>query len=490
MARSVRYFLCFPLWEDECFLNVNLIDRGYREVLSALDYHQVAPVVYLWLQLTVVKWFGFSEWSLRFVAFAAAVSSLFLFVHLSRRLLQGTARVLAVAVFAVAYPCIRYAAEAKPYGVDLLIGLVLLTLFVHWMQSGRARWLWIMAAVTPVAVGVCYPSVFIGGGICICTWLEMIRTRRRGAWPACIVFSFVLVGSFVGWVLFASASHASAELTWMNRAWSATFPPLTQPAALIGWFIKTHTGNLLAFPFGGERGASILTAAACAVGVGVLHRRKERTLLLLCLAPFVLHLIAAAMHRYPYGGHVKFSMHLAAIICLLAGLGLAAICRTRVSAITLAALLSLVAFGSIARDLANPYKAPSDHEMREFSRTFWPQLASTGRVACLKTDLGTTFSPRTYSELSWSAQFLCYQHMYRPPDVHTDRATLHVVQYHDDRFEYDHDALNRWLASMQQDHVLVDRRTHILPRYDKRRRRLITQQTVDVFTFQTRAAPQ
>src|SRR5271157_4658777 len=35
--RIIRYAQNFPLWSDECFLSVNFIDRGYRELLEPLD---------------------------------------------------------------------------------------------------------------------------------------------------------------------------------------------------------------------------------------------------------------------------------------------------------------------------------------------------------------------------------------------------------------------------------------------------------------------
>src|SRR5215831_5380695 len=60
-ARCVRYFLRFPLWEDECFLCVNLIDRDFRGLIQPLNYHQVAPLLFLWMQLAVVKLLGFHE---------------------------------------------------------------------------------------------------------------------------------------------------------------------------------------------------------------------------------------------------------------------------------------------------------------------------------------------------------------------------------------------------------------------------------------------
>ena len=35
--RIIRYAQNLPLWSDECFLSVNFIDRGYRELLEPLD---------------------------------------------------------------------------------------------------------------------------------------------------------------------------------------------------------------------------------------------------------------------------------------------------------------------------------------------------------------------------------------------------------------------------------------------------------------------
>src|SRR5262245_8642757 len=109
-ARCLRYFLRFPLWEDECFLCCNLIDRDYRGLMQPLNFHQVAPLLFLWLQLTVVKLLGFNELSLRFIPFLAGLVNIVLFWRLARRCLSGMPRLLAVAVFSVTYATIRYSA--------------------------------------------------------------------------------------------------------------------------------------------------------------------------------------------------------------------------------------------------------------------------------------------------------------------------------------------------------------------------------------------
>ena len=119
----------------------NFIDRGYAELLQPLDYHQVAPLLFLWAERLLIDLFGYNEYAMRLLGFVSGVASLFLFRHLARRLLSGAALVAAVGIFAVAYPCIRYSAEAKPYGSDLLVGLGLMTLCVEWRRRPeQTRW--------------------------------------------------------------------------------------------------------------------------------------------------------------------------------------------------------------------------------------------------------------------------------------------------------------------------------------------------------------
>ena len=54
--RAVRYALVFPMWGDEGMLAVNFYDRSFRGLLSTLDYGQVAPPGFLWLELGAPRW--------------------------------------------------------------------------------------------------------------------------------------------------------------------------------------------------------------------------------------------------------------------------------------------------------------------------------------------------------------------------------------------------------------------------------------------------
>ena len=178
-VRAIRFLLCFPLWPDEAYLAHNYLDRSYLDLLKPLDFIQIAPILYLWVQKAFVSLLGFSEYSLRLYSLLCGIASLFVFRCLAGRLLRGTALVLALAVFAVAYPLVRYSGEAKPYGGDMLVSLILVTLAILWQeQPDKSRWWWALTLAMPLAVLLSYPVAFMGGGICLAMAIELLLRSR------------------------------------------------------------------------------------------------------------------------------------------------------------------------------------------------------------------------------------------------------------------------------------------------------------------------
>ena len=508
VARVVRYGLKFPLWEDECFLCVNLIDAGFADLTGPLRYQQVAPPLFLFAQHAAVSLFGFGEWALRLVPLLCGIASLFLFRHLAGRLLSGRSLTLAVGLYAVAYPCIRYSAEAKQYAANGLVALILLSLAVEWRRSGRAGWLWAAAALAPVAVGFSYPSAFVCGGVSLAAAAVLWRARRDGepfrrsavAW---VGFNAATAAAFGLLLATAAKAQASSELSFMQSYWADAFPPLSEPWRLPGWLVVTHASELFAWPVGGARGASVLTLALVLCGLPAVLRDRTRFLPVLLLGPFAVHLVAAALHRYPYGGHVKFSMHLGPAICLLAGLGGArlAVWAANISAARprfeprLATLafcgVAAVALAGTLRDVATPYKSESDARGRAFARWFFFNAAHEGPVRVVEEDSPDSFSPETWTELSWAAQLLCNRAIYAPTAgtvraaSHHPPGTLRCLVYRDGNKPFDAAARDAWLARMRTAHALAARDRFPLTRYD-RRGRLIKTDWVEVYRFEPR----
>lgn len=533
-ARGVRYFLRFPLWDDETFLCVQFIDAGFADLLRPLQLHQVAPLLFQWLELACVKLLGFNEMSLRLPAFLGGIASLFLFRHLAGRLVAGWNQVIAMAIFAVSYACIRYSAEAKPYELDLFVALVMMTLAVEFQRRPcQTRWLWLAVLFTPLAIGLSFPAAFVGGGVSLFVALILlsparpdpifsllppraapqpsrndalaVRSGKRRGWLAWLSFNVVLVAAFAGFFWISARTQMASSGSYMDDYWRGAFPPLSTPWRLPGWLLQTHTGNLLAFPGGGPRGGSALTALACAAAAVVFIRRRQWPWLVLCLAPLFLHLCAAALHRYPYGESVRFSMYAAPAICLLAGCGATTLLSTRRHPATatrllqgLLLILALLGIGSMARDFAMPYKVPSDARARDFARWFWLNSDIEAVTVCLKSDLHTDFSPSSWRDHSRAIMYRCNEAIYSPRHSRGQRPRwdliaadrpLRCVEFRSAEWPYDESARQHWLQSMQERYELVSQVSFPLARHDKSERVLNFVDHVDLYTFSPKVAP-
>jgi len=470
--RLVRLLLVHPLWGDECFVAANLIDRGYLDLLRPLDYQQVAPVLFLWAELSAVRCLGFSEWSLRVFPTACAIGSLFLFRHSAGRVLRGRPLLFAVAILAVSVNPVRHSGEAKPYASDFFVALALLAIVIEWWREpGRSRWIWALTMTTPFALGLSLPAVFVAGGIALAMLGPVARGRRPGVIAAYLAYGLALVAGFAAVLKLHSGGDSAEVRAYMDHYWAGFFPPLGSPPALAWWLVKAHTGFLFAYPVGGAMGASVLTAACVCAGAVDLRRRGQGPIVAACLAPLGLALGASALHRYPYGESERLMQFAGPMACLLAGAGAAALIgrlrrpgATRRSGRLLVGACAAIGLGTIAVDLVHPGKSIPDLRAREFARWFWAEAGVDAELACARVDLGLDFEPGP-SHHGRSADYLSYQRIYserrrkpRPLDWRSlsPAHPLRCVLY--DGVPADSPLFERWMAGMAA-HYRLERTT-------------------------------
>jgi 4-amino-4-deoxy-L-arabinose transferase-like glycosyltransferase len=387
--RLTRYLLQFPIWGDEAHIALNILDRDYRELMQPLRFVQAAPLLFLWLQRAAFDLLGGSELSLRLLSLLGGVGGLLLFARLAWRLMPGLPAALAIGILAVAYYPVRHSCEVKPYGVDLFVSVALLTLAAEWLHAPRRWHLALLTLFVPVALGASYPAAFIAGTVSLAllpgAWRGDGKTRALY-----VAYNVAMLAGFLGFYLLVGTGQYQSEGGSDNYFYSEWFPP-AQPVALVRWLLAVHTGTMLAYPVGGHSGGSTLTALLCLAGIVGWWRRRQWAVLVLCLAPFALTLIAAMLHRYPYGGSARYEQHLAPVICLLAGSGAAWLIEwlTRaaparqlgtVGALVLLATVGLVGLG---RDLFKPYKTEGDQTVRQVLRDIVAQAGPEDQVVVM-----------------------------------------------------------------------------------------------------------
>lgn len=421
-TRLVRYLVVYPLWHDEAFVAVNFLDRGFLDLLRPLDYQQVAPAAFLWIELLAVRLLGFAEWTTRLFPVVCGLASVLVFHRLAGRLLEGTAKLAAVAIFAVSFYPIRHAAEVKPYASDLLASLILLVLAAEWLAKPRqSRFFWLLSALAPILLAVSYPAVLVGSGIALALGIPAIKSDLPRVRMGFAVYCVVLAASFLA--IYFAATYAQSEAVrvfYREGYWRDAFPPWHAPWLVPFWLIAVHAGTTLAYPVGGERGASAATLLACLWGALVLWRSGRRQTLALLLAPVAMGLVAASLGRYPYGGAPRLTQYLAPTFCLLAGLGsanfLERMSRQRLATRNLRiALVMLAVLGGfvIVGDIARPYRVIGDKRTRDFARWFWTDFAAGPELVCVKDDLGLVYQGRPNLWRSgMSAVYLCHRAMF------------------------------------------------------------------------------
>jgi hypothetical protein len=310
MGRAVRYALDFPLWGDEASLALNLAGRDYAGLADELDHFQVAPVLFLWAEKAALTHLGDSELALRLLPFLAGVAALLLFWRLAGALLPPTPAALATGFLAVARWPVTMSANLKPYSLDLLVSLALLALAAAWLRDPRRRWLACLALLAPLAVGLSYPSVFVAGGASLALLPALWKRRVGSEWALFATFNVLLLTTFLASLLLLAQPRPGAPdlRAFMADYWRRGFPPPEWWRAPI-WLASAHSGQMFAYPAGAERGGSVVTFALFALGAAWCWRHRPRWLLGLCLAPFALHLLAAALHRYPYGASARLAQH-------------------------------------------------------------------------------------------------------------------------------------------------------------------------------------
>jgi hypothetical protein len=441
LARLVRYLVDYPIWHDEAFLAVNFWDRDYAGLLRPLDYGQVAPWLFLVVERTAVIWLGYSEMVLRLIPALCGMLSVLVFHHVSGRLLQGRARLLAVAVFAVSFYPIRHGAEIKPYASDLLAALVLLGLAVEWLRSRNAsRWWWLMTGAAPFLVALSYPVVFVAGGVSLALARLVFQTSRRPVRLAFVAFNLTLAASFVA-VYFSFAVFQEAVIGAHYRAgcWAESFPPFDRPWMVPIWLLEMHTGAMMAYPIGDKHGGSVLTFLFVMAGAWALYRNDRKAVMAMLLTPFALGLVAAVLGKYPYGGAARTMQYVTPSICLLMGLGMADLVAlipwkgTRRGAMTWSLVaLALLGCGIVARDLVKPYRVKDDAATRNFARWFWKEKSRDAGLACVKTDLGISCNERLW-RVGMSAVYLFHQRMYSERHRRREPVELDPRQYGENR---------------------------------------------------------
>ncbi len=359
--RSVQYFSQSSLWIDEAALARNIVDGSFLRLLGPLDYAQVAPPGFLWLERATVLALGPSELSLRLWPFAASLAGLVLFTILAFRVLPEAAAALASWLFAVAVPMVFFGADVKPYSADVAASLAIaLAASRASSEPSSPRW-----AVRLGLLGVLawfshiVPFVLAGTGIALVLFaLHRGRIRVRHLGIVALIWA-VVAGPAVALALHNVVPEDAA---YLQRAWERAFMPhAPRPAARWMWdTLLDVLGRPGSWELNGalHYGAPLLFVPLLLLGAWYLWRQHREAGLVL-LMPAVVALAASWASLYPFAGRFVLFLLPALLLTIAAGIVQAArVTRSRWVGVLLAVLVGVVSARAAVR--TPPPQRPED----------------------------------------------------------------------------------------------------------------------------------
>jgi hypothetical protein len=293
--RSYHYLREPGVWHDEAVLIVNVLGKSFLDLLGPLFYAEAAPPLFLWVEKLVSLVLGDGTFALRLLPFLASCASLLLLAFVARHWLTPPAALCAVLLFACSDCLLWHCCEAKPYALDVLAGCTMLTVWCLGENWPLLRTIALYIVLAPLVIFLCYPGVFLFGGVLLALLPAVWRKRRRSVVLAYGTLGLVVGAAFLMLLLGPIRAQRCPE---MDSCWLGHFPPWDRPWA-VPWWVGCST--LEVFRYAVKPWGQLLAPFALAGGLRWWRQQQPARVLLLAV-PLGLALAASLVGAYPYGG--------------------------------------------------------------------------------------------------------------------------------------------------------------------------------------------
>jgi len=305
LYRIVPYARRPSLWLDEACLALGIAGRSFAGLLRPLDYDQAAPPLFLWAEKLAMLVGGANEYALRALPLIAGLLVPTLTYALAVRIVQWREAMLAAALAALSPLLVQYSVQLKPYEIDALVCLTLLTMFLS--ESSRERsgrpgpW---TTGLGVVAVWLSTTAAFVLAAIAAASWFVAPRTKR--IYLAGIVGLWGVSFAVAYWGVYRPvAANPYLHWFWHERLLTPWVPGLA--ARAYGGIREVVFNSVVAnvIEVGQTRladacilGVVAVTGTLALLGAWRLARTRRLGLVLIC-GPLAAALLASSIGAYP-----------------------------------------------------------------------------------------------------------------------------------------------------------------------------------------------
>jgi hypothetical protein len=306
VALSLSQFLYNrSLWVDEAMLTLNIIEKNNIELLSPLDFNQVAPILFLQIEKLFSTLLPNTEYGLRlFPLLCFWAAGYFFYKIIKKQLHSGYEIILALSFFVLNREFIAYSSEVKQYMTDVF---VLLTIFYLLMKNYRKEktqyYVLGIAGAVSIFLSNVAPIILFTAGIYL-FYTDFFVLKRKRILPLFIVFA-VWLGIFGMYYYYFIYEHPSQEFMvgyWLpsaflpHNSWGEFWKFITLKRAVLLGALFYRNGVVQPF----EPIVQLIFLLTFLAGMLSLILKKRTGIIILTCTPLVLHVFLSAFQLYPF----------------------------------------------------------------------------------------------------------------------------------------------------------------------------------------------
>ncbi len=292
--RVRQYVVDRSLWLDEAFLSLNIVNRSFSELLSPLDWSQVAPIGFLYLQKLLIISVGNNEMTLRAIPIISGLISMILIYKLTQLLFDKYTALITLMLFSASYWLIFYSNEVKQYSSDVMFYLLTFYLFFRYVWNSRKLTAYFGFGIYgALVIWFSTPMMLVLASLLLILFVRLVFSRDGEAVKRTLLMAgFILAGGISYYLLFIQ-NHPTAEL--MRSYWAKFFLPTESAAVAQKWLLmKWH--SLFKDDLGFDYRVYVVKIFFLAGLIGSIFRKTPVWILFF---PAVIHYIASGFELYP-----------------------------------------------------------------------------------------------------------------------------------------------------------------------------------------------
>lgn len=317
---SIQFAHNRSLWLDESWLALNIIGKSCMELFRPLDYHQVAPILFLQAEKLFSGITPNSEHGLRLFPLLCYWLSLYLFYKLLGILFRELVpRLFALTLFVFNSTLIYFSSEAKQYMTDVLVVIAVFYLLLKSYPKEAVKY-WVLAGLGAVAIfaSSISPIILFCAGACLL--YEFFRGRERHFGQLLGISLLWLFMFFLYYCVFVEGHPARGFLLDYWAKANAFMPPNPLKSDFFVFLReRAHMVFVSLLPFGIF--GKVLLSALYGIGLWALAMKKKGNLLVLLCLPVALHLLFSSFKLFPF--HLRLILYITPLAIITTTFGLA-----------------------------------------------------------------------------------------------------------------------------------------------------------------------